>query len=331
MRDKILTICGPTGTGKTALAVKLAKKFNGEIVSADSRQVYKGMDTGTGKDLPVNSKLKTQNPKLNFKSKNLTIGYYEIDGIRVWLYDVVGPDYQFNVADYVKCANLVIKDIWRRGKLPVLVGGTGLYIKAVVEGIETLGVRPDWKLRKHLSNLPIEQLRKKLEELDPKRLGRMNESDRNNPRRLIRAIEIAQNLKWQISNVKTKSQMSGLDTLFIGLKAPYKILYKRIDKRVDKRVNKGIEEEIKRLVKNGYNFENSVLGTTIGYKEWLPYLAAKASKEEVIQKWKYNEHGYARRQMTWFKKQKNIIWFDISQKKYKIEIEKIVTQWYHKN
>ncbi|TSC54145.1 MAG: tRNA isopentenyltransferase MiaA, partial [Microgenomates group bacterium LiPW_16] len=120
------------------LGIRLAKKLNGEIVSADSRQVYIGMDIGTGKDLPVNSKLKTQNSKL---------GYYLIDGIPVWMVDVITPAQEFSVAQYVDLARKAIEDIWNRKKLPIMVGGTGFYIKAIVDGIETMGVPPDWELR----------------------------------------------------------------------------------------------------------------------------------------------------------------------------------------
>ncbi|MGB9706914.1 MAG: tRNA (adenosine(37)-N6)-dimethylallyltransferase, partial [Microgenomates group bacterium] len=261
--NKILVICGPTATGKTGLGIKLARTFTGEIVSADSRQVYKGMDIGTGKDLPVNSQFAIRNSQFG-----KAIGYYEISGVKVWLYDVVEPDYQFSVADYVECASLVIKDIWRREKLPILVGGTGFYIKGVIDGVETLGIPPDWQLRKKLSNYQISKLQIMLKKIDLERWERMNESDRNNPRRLIRAIEIA--LKSQKSKVKSQ-KFNIKDKLLIGLRVDYKNLYQRIDKRVEERVKQGIVEEIKNLLKKGYNWENSALGTTIGYKEWKPY------------------------------------------------------------
>jgi len=212
--SKVLIICGPTAVGKTALGVRLAKELNGEIISADSRQVYKGMDIGTGKDLPVNPKFEILNPKQILNSKfqilNYQIGYYEIDGVKVWLLDIVEPDCQFSVADYVRCANSVIEDIWRRGKLPILVGGTGFYIKAIVDGIETIGVGPDWSLRRKLSNYQIIKLSNLLKKIDLEKWKRMNESDQKNPRRLVRAIEVAiriQNskIKMQNYNVKLKN------------------------------------------------------------------------------------------------------------------------------
>jgi len=329
MINRLLVICGPTATGKTALSVRLVKKFNGELISADSRQVYKGMDIGTGKDLPVNSKFKIQNPKLKLKIKNLTIGFYEIEGVKVWLYDVVEPDYQFNVADYVECASRVIQDIWQRKKLPILVGGTGFYIKALIDGIETLGVPPDWELREKLRNLEIKKLREILREIAPERLEKMNESDRNNPRRLIRAIEIVKNSKFQIPNSKQiqNSKFKIQNVLFVGLTAPYKVLYERIDRRVEERVKQGVIEEIQKLLKKGYNWENSALGTTIGYREWEKYFKSFKLKEEIIRRWKFAEHAYARRQITWFKKDKRIHWFDIGQKKWQDKIKKQVEVW----
>ncbi|MGB9911378.1 MAG: tRNA (adenosine(37)-N6)-dimethylallyltransferase MiaA [Microgenomates group bacterium] len=330
--NRLLVICGPTATGKTALGIKLAKKFNGEIVSADSRQVYKGMDIGTGKDLPANSKFKILNSKqikkLKFQNSKSTIGYYEISGVKVWLYDVVEPNYQFNVADYVKCANLVIENIWRQEKLPILVGGTGFYIKGVVDGIETLGIPPDWELRKKLEKWGIEKLQKIIQQLAPHRWQKMNESDRKNPRRLIRAIEIIKNSKiknsLQVENQKLKFQK---DFLMIGLRAPSKFLYQRIDQRVEERITQGIEKEIKDLIESGYNWKNSVLGTTIGYKEWKDFFEGKINKIEVIKRWQFAEHGYARRQITWFKKEKRIIWFDITQKSWQNKVIKKVKEW----
>lgn len=344
--NKLLVVCGPTATGKTALAIKLAKKFNGELVSADSRQVYKGMDIGTGKDLPTNEKRQR-------KIKNYQIGYYFVNGVKIWLYDVVEPKYQFSVADYVRWADLVIKDILDRGKLPILVGGTGFYIKGVVDGIETLGVPPDWERRKKLNNLEMtrpgiassaelkEKLREILERTCPERLRGMNESDRNNPRRLIRAIEIARYKSTsEVGGAPPKargdtSEVKGRNVLFVGFKALNKILYERIDQRIDEMMKAGQKEEIGRLLEAGYSWDNSILGTTIGYREWREYMEHKTwnmeQKKETIQRWKFAEHGYARRQLTWFKKDPRIHWFDIAEKDWQIMVEDLVEKWYNSN
>jgi len=302
MVNKLLIICGPTATGKTKLGVELAKKMEGEIVSADSRQVYRGMDIGTGKDIPIGE-------------------------VKFWLLDIVEPDYRFNVADYKKCAEATIENILKRGKLPIVVGGTGFYIRAVTEKIETIGIGPDWELRAKLSNYQINELQIVLERLDPKRSRGMNESDRRNPRRLIRAIEIAQNTK-SISSADLADQISNFDVLFIGLKAPNDILYQRIDQRVEARVEAGLEDEIKSLLKKGYTWENSALGTTLAYKQWRDYFENRKTKEEVILSWKFDEHGYARRQMTWFRKNKKINWFDITNDGWQVKVEKMVNNWY---
>jgi len=317
------------------------------------------MDIGTGKDLPANPKFEILSSKqiLNskFEIRNYNIGYYLIKGVKVWLYDVVKPDYRFSVADYVKCANVVIKDIWKRGKLPILVGGTGFYLKAVVDGIETMGVEPDGELRRQLDSWTAGQIGSLLKELDRERWERMNESDRRNPRRLVRAIEVA---VWKLevgdekldedvgSGKKRKSHFSfqnlasnlqyPTSTLFIGLTAPYEILYERIDKRVDERVKQGIIKEIEGLLKEGYDWENSALGKTIGYQEWGNHFVgsqftvhSSQLRKEIIQRWKYNEHGYARRQMIWFRKDKRIHWFDITQKSWHNKVERLVRGWYN--
>jgi tRNA dimethylallyltransferase len=329
---KLLIICGPTATGKTKLGIKLAKKFNGEIVSADSRQVYKGMDIGTGKDI-TNFQFSIFNFQSISKFLNFQTGYYEIEGIKVWLLDVVKPDYKFNVADYKKCADVVIEDILKRGKLPIIVGGTGFYIKAITEEIETMGIKPDWKLRNKLANFSINELQIFLKKMVPKKWEAMNESDKNNPRRLVRAIEIARisNFQFPISNKFSNQnfQNSKKNMLFIGLTAPFPVLYQRIDKRVEERVKDGIENEISELLKKGYGWNNSALGTTLAYSEWKDFFEKKSTKEEVVQRWKYDEHNYARRQMTWFRKM-NLNFFDITKNYWQSRLEKKVANWYSK-
>lgn len=325
--NKIGVVCGPTATGKTGLAVKLAKKFNGEIISADSRQVYRGMDIVTGKDLPKFSILSASDkyapPIFNFKflnKKNQEIGYYLFEDIPVWMMDIVKPDEKFNVADYYELAWKVIKDIWIREKLPIVVGGTGFYIKALLEGIGTMGIGPDWDLRRELLNYSTVKLFEMLEKLDPERSRRMNESDRKNPRRLIRAIEVAKKLKTENKKLNT-------DCFLIGLTAQKKTLYERIDQRVDERVKLGAENEIKELLSKGYTWDNSIMGQTIGYCEWKDFFQGKATKEEVIQKWKYAEHNYARKQLTWFKKIENIHWYQLESGLEK-KVEKEFKDWY---
>ncbi len=335
--QRVLVVCGPTGVGKTSLALRLAKKFGGEIISADSRQVYKWMDIGTGKDLEKFSNFPhfvplggTSRGK-QISSKEFAIGYYLMEGIPVWLYDVVKPDYRFSVADYINCGHKVIKNIWKRGKLPIIVGGTGFYIRGLIDGIETMGIEPDWELRKKLSNYPIIKLSNCLKKLDLEKWKKLNESDIKNPRRLIRAIEIAMKELPQGRPALTwRGRRSiKMDTLLIGLRASYEFLYQRIDKRVDERIKKGVEKEISNLLKRDYNWHNSIMGATIGYREWQLCFEKKEPKDSVIQRWKFAEHNYARRQMTWFRKNKEIYWFDIANKNWQNELENLVAGWYN--
>ena len=281
--QKLLVICGPTVTGKTKLALHLTKVFNGEIISADSRQVYKYMDIGTGKDKP--------------------------EGIEINGYDLVNPDEEFSVSQYADFANACIREINSRGKVPILVGGTGLYIKGVVDGINTADVPKDEKLRVKLNGLKIEDLREKLKTIDSKKIGSMNDSDINNPRRLIRAIEVASSGK-----ISERKDMS-YDVLFIGLRLSREKLAERIAKRVDDRINQGFDMEIDFLKKK--DFFRYAPARTLGYKDWPD-----------IEKWKREEIKYAKRQMTWFKKDKRIKWFDIETNDYKQKVEDIVQKWY---
>ena len=183
---KLLVILGPTATGKTDLALYLAKKFNGELVSCDSRQIYGGLDIGTGK-MPSNS---TYEVKRIRPCRSNDIGYWEIDGIKIWMYDVVSPKKQYSVADYVKDADRVIGEIRAKGKLPIIVGGTGLYLKAIFEGLPNLAIPVDKKLRNRLAKLSKAELQEKLKKVSPEKWESLNQSDRENSRRLIRAIEL---------------------------------------------------------------------------------------------------------------------------------------------
>ncbi|HUW21399.1 MAG TPA: tRNA (adenosine(37)-N6)-dimethylallyltransferase MiaA [Candidatus Bathyarchaeia archaeon] len=332
---KLLVICGPTATGKTSLGLHLAKNFDGELVSADSRQVYRGMNIGTGKELASNSEFRILNSKIEYKireslDKKVTIGVYKVGNVAVWGFDLVEPNQDFSVALYCKFAKWAIEDIWKRDKLPVLVGGTGFYLKAITDGIETLGMPPDWELRWRLRNLTVADLFNLLARLDPDKTATLNYSDRRNPRRLIRAIE----LSYQKDSSKEKKGVEKLNLeklLTIGLIAANKVIYERIDRRVENRLKQGIEEEIKGLLKKGYSWDNSVLNQTLGYREWRSFFEGKSSREDVVQRWKYNEHAYVRRQLTWFRRDKRVRWFDIIEKDWQVKAEKQITLWFKEN
>lgn len=321
MKNKLLVICGPTSTGKTSLGLRFAKKFNGEIVSADSRQVYREMNIGTGKDLPKGAKLKK-----DFFAK---WGYYEVDGIRVWGYDLVDPKNEFSVAQYLKIAHKFISDIYKRSKMPILVGGTGLYIKGVVDGIPTASVPRNKGLRKNLERRSADELFDTLASLDSVKAGSLNSSDRKNPRRLIRAIEIAQ---YQLTKKEVPSMHTAslnYDTLFVGLFAPGEVLNHRITTRVAQRVVMGIKDEIRKVLRHGVKWEDQAM-VALGYGEWRDFFEGVVSENEVISQWERAEKNYAKRQMTWFKKDKRVNWFDITAKSYPNVVEKMVQKWYHR-
>lgn len=321
---KILCIVGPTAVGKTDLAVTLAKKFDGELVSADSRQVYTGMDIGTGKDIPLSGRDSKNTPTISaaYRGKTCTLPSHLIDGVLIWMTDVTTPDKPFSVDAYADLSWQVINDIWKRGHLPVVVGGTGFYLSSLLHPIETSSVPPDEAFRKDAQTLPVVQLQKMLSQIAPEVLSSLNLSDRNNPRRLMRKIEIAR------MNCRTAKKNHIVDSLVIGLTAPVNELYSRIDKRVEKRILEGVENEVRGLIEKGYTF-SSVLGTTPGYKEWESVLRGeKTGRAGVISRWKYDEHGYARRQMTWFRKMKEIQWFDVTVPQWKEKVLAITVPWY---
>ncbi|OGM19438.1 hypothetical protein A2685_02575 [Candidatus Woesebacteria bacterium RIFCSPHIGHO2_01_FULL_37_10] len=331
---KLLIVCGPTATGKTGLALHLSKVFNGEVISADSRQVYKKMDIGTGKDLPRISnfqwfdKLTILSKVEGFPISNLKksgIGCYCIHGVRIWGYDLVGPEEEFSVAHYLKIANKVIENIWKREKLPILVGGTGLYIKGVVDGIQTASIPRNSKLRKSLKDKTAVELFEILAGFDPIKSASMNISDNKNPRRLVRAIEVAQfqfKFRPELSNV-----IKDYEALFIGLTAPREFLYRNIERRVDERLKQGLEKEIRNLLVKGVGWDTQSM-RSMGYKEWKEYLTGNKSKKEVILEWVKDEKNYIKRQLTWFVKDKRIIWFDISKSGWRKAVDKFVAKWY---
>jgi len=273
-KPKLIVILGPTATGKTGIAIKLAKQFNGEIISADSRQIYKKMAIGTAK--PTKEELKA-------------VPHHLIDFIK--------PNKDFNVALYKNKALKTIEEIYKKGKIPFLVGGTGLYIKAIVDNLSFPEVPPQKKLRKELEKKEIKELFKIYKKLDAQGAKFI---DKNNKRRLIRAIEVCKATKkpfWQ----QRKKHESIFNVIQIGIKLPKKELEKRISKRTDKMFKLGLEKEVKRLSKK---YSKSPLLQTIGYQEWFKNENRKEIKENI----KMHTMQFAKRQMTWFKKDKRINW-----------------------
>lgn len=293
-KRKIITIIGQTSTGKSDFAVEIAKLINGEIISADSRQVYKGMNLGTGK-----------------------ITKKEMKGIPHHLLDVISPRNIFSVNNFQKIANKKITEIINQGKIPIICGGTGFYIDSIVNGNIFPEVPPNKKLRKELATKTKEELFNILKKIDKNRAKTI---DKNNPVRLIRAIEIAKALgKVPLQNKANRKY----DILKIGLTLPPEILKEKIKNRLLARLKKGMLNEIKNLHKNGLSWKRmEALG--LEYRYGALYLQQKISKTDMIEKIKTKSWHYAKRQKTWFKRGPNIIWIDPTTKSdKKLVIEKI--------
>jgi tRNA dimethylallyltransferase len=313
---KILVILGSTSTGKTDLGLEFAKKLNGELISADSRQVYKYLDIGTGK-------MPGEDVKVNKGD-----GYWEMDKIKVWLYDAVDPLTQFNLYQYIQKADEAIKQISKTSKLPILVGGTGLYIRALLEGVSDFGIEKKHDLRKELEALSLEEIKERIHILNPEILKTLNNSESKNPVRLIRIYEKL------ISGSKTENAFLGIEKNFkvlkIGLMTDRKILRERIKRRVLSRIDQGMIEESKSLLSRDILSYQRMEELGLEYKYIARYLKGEIKTlDELINILSLKIGQFAKRQETWFKKEKNVIWFDIMDQNFISKVEKQVVDWYN--
>lgn len=313
---KIIVITGQTATGKTQYALDLAKKNNGDLISADSRQIYKYLDIVTGKDVEIDSKCKVQNAKLQLKIKSLETNYFLLNNIRLWGLDIITPDQAFSSSQYVQYVLFLINNFVNKDKSIIIVGGTYLYIKHLIYGVKTEGIKPNWKLRKQLDKSSVKQLQKRLTKIDIKLFNQMNQSDQNNPRRLIRKIEIASSSITKLlalNNLHTKSLNRSRDYRYklIGLKFKKRdSLISTITKRVKKRLKDGAVNETEKLLKIGYKKTDPGL-SSIGYRQIINYLAGEIDYQKMVNLWITAEVQYARRQYTFMKKDKNIVWIQV--------------------
>ncbi len=282
---KIVAVVGPTGSGKTGLAVLLAKEFDGEIVSADSRQVFRGLDLGTGKDLD------------------------DLKGVKYHMIDICDPEEEFTLFDWLDGARNTINEIFDRGKIPIVVGGTGLYVQALVEGFQigkdtrdnnqTNSKSQNSKFdRKDLNLLTLKDLQKIVQNLNID----VTNIDQKNPRRLIRAIEKFQN---QENPTKIKPDF---ESILIAPKHTREKLYDRIDKRLDQRFEEGMLQETEDLIKNGVD-SKWLITLGLDYKIMTKHLIEKSNFEDMVKDLKVKEHQYAKRQLTWWKRF-DVKWID---------------------
>lgn len=285
-KPKVIVICGPTASGKTALSIQLAQKINGEIISSDSMQIYKNMNIGTAKP-----------------------DKQEMQGIKHYLLDFVEPNQRYSVADYKKDAENAIEDILQKGKVPIIVGGTGLYVDSLIYGIEYPNIEFDENYRKELERRVekegLEKLYEKARKIDPQAMEKIS---RNDQKRILRVLEIynATGKTKTEQEIESRKNEVKYDYRVFAINMDREKLYDRINKRVDIMIQKGLIEEVENLLKKYNEFPTAMQG--LGYKEVVEYIQGKVLKEDMIENIKRESRRYAKRQITWFKKNKQTIW-----------------------
>ncbi len=297
-KPQIVVICGPTASGKTSLGIELANKINGEIISCDSMQIYKNMDIGTAK------------PTLEERSM-----------AKHHLIDFVSPETRYSVADFKKDADKTIKEILAKGKTPILVGGTGLYINSLIYNIEYKEENTDLDYRKELENIEISELYNKAYKIDPLATSKVSNNDRKRLSRILEIYHSTGKTKTELE-IESRKELEYDYKIFV-LSTDREILYDRINKRVDQMIEQGLINEVQNVLQKYKNFPTAMQG--LGYKEVVEYLDGKITKEEMIEKIKQESRRYAKRQLTWFRGYKNAIWLD-SIKNTKEENVKIILE-----
>ena len=289
MKKPLIVLTGPTAVGKTSLSIALARAVEGEIISADSMQVYKHMDIGSAK-----------------------IKKEEMEGIPHYLIDVLEPDEEFHVVRFQEMAQEAMKEIYSKGKIPILTGGTGFYIQAVVKDIDFSQDTEKSSVRERLENLAQEKGGEYLHELlaqrDPESAEKIHP---NNIKRVIRALEYYELTGEKISlhNEREGEKVSPYNTAYFVLNDHRERLYEKIDRRVDQMLDEGLVEEVRRLAQMGYT-RDMVSMQGLGYKEILDFLDGKISLEEAVYRIKRDTRHFAKRQLTWFRRERDVVWID---------------------
>lgn len=292
MKKPLIVLTGPTAVGKTSLSISLAKAVNGEIISADSMQVYKGMDIGSAK-----------------------IRKEEMQGVTHYHVDILEPEEEFHIVKFQELAKAALEEIYAKGKIPILVGGTGFYIQAVTRDIDFTQAEQETSYREELEQFAKEKgaeyLHEKLREVDSKSAENIHA---NNVKRVIRALEFYHQNGTPISehNEEQKQQTSPYNLAYFVLTAPREILYERIDRRVDQMMEEGLLEEVKSLRERGCH-RGMVSMQGLGYKEILAYLEGEYPLEEAVRILKRDTRHFAKRQLTWFRREQDVIWVDKEQ------------------
>lgn len=302
-KPKVIVICGPTASGKTALSIELAKKINGEIISSDSMQIYKYMDIGTAK--PTKE---------------------EMQGIPHHLLDFVEPNQRYSVAEFKKDAEKSIEEILAKGKIPIIVGGTGLYVDSLIYGIEYQDMELDEKYRQELEERAqkegLEKLYAEAQKIDSQAMEKISQNDK---KRILRVLEIYKATGKNKTEQEIESRKKGVkyDYKVFAINLEREKLYERINKRVDTMIEQGLIQEVEQLLKKYDKFPTAMQG--LGYKEVVQYLQGELTKEEMIEKLKMETRRYAKRQITWFKKNKQTIWINPQ------DLQKILDEINHPN
>ena len=287
-KNKVIVICGPTASGKTALSIELAKQINGEIVSCDSMQIYKDMNIGTAK--PTTE---------------------EMQGIKHYLIGYVSPEERYSVADYKKDAKRAIKEIIEKGKMPIVVGGTGLYLDSLIYEIEYQDIKLDEayrnQLEKEVQEKGLEALYERAKMIDPKAIEKISATDK---KRILRILEIyhATGKTKTEQEIESRKKEVEYDYKVYALNWDREKLYNRINKRVDIMIEQGLIQEVEEILQKYQKFPTAMQG--LGYKEVVDYLNGIYTKEEMVEKIKMETRRYAKRQLTWFRKNKQTIWLD---------------------
>lgn len=296
--EKVIVVIGPTSVGKTKMGVALAKKLNGEVISGDSMQVYRQMDIGTAK-----------------------VTIEEMEGVTHHCIDILDPKDQYSVHDFQQTVRKQITEITNRGHVPIIVGGTGLYIKAVLYDYTFSEMENNHdEINKKYKDYTNEQLYAHLKQIDEESAKILHF---NNRRRVLRAIEIYEQTGQKKSEMINEQEHICLyDAYFVGLTLPRELLYERINLRVDLMMKNGLQGEMESLIKQGLTRENQSM-KAIGYKEWFDYFEGKCDLNEVSENIKKHSRQYAKRQYTWFKNQFDVHWYDVCLENFSKTIEEV--------